>query len=32
VIEAIVEQLDAKRALLARVDAARRAGKIVSTH
>jgi 3-hydroxyacyl-CoA dehydrogenase len=32
VIEAIVEQLDAKRELLARVDAARRSGTIVSSN
>ncbi len=32
VVEAIVEQLDVKRALLARVDQARRAGSIVSSN
>jgi 3-hydroxyacyl-CoA dehydrogenase len=32
IIEAIVEQLDAKRGLLARVDQARRAGSIVSSN
>jgi 3-hydroxyacyl-CoA dehydrogenase len=32
IVEAVVEQLDAKRALLARVDAARRKGSIVSSN
>ena len=32
IIEAVVEQLDVKRALLARVDAARRAGSIVTSN
>src|SRR4029453_3776403 len=32
IVEAIVEQLDVKRALLARVDQARRAGSIVSSN
>lgn len=32
IIEAVVEQIDVKRALLARVDAARRAGAIVSSN
>ena len=32
IVEAVIEQLDAKRALLARVDAVRRAGTVVTSN